>query len=585
MSSRRTTLALLVLLTLAALGLRLNGLGAGLPMEVEPDCKIPYQVEVLHTGDEAARAEPDFRWYPLLIARLASLIPERELPAATAPLSDHLAAAAPLNRSTRLVVALLSVLAVPATFLLARLFFSSGWSLFAAACMAVSLLDISFSQQSRPHAPSAALFLFAVLAAVRVRRRGTLGDHALLGLAGFCALGCLQSGLAVLPAFLAAFVLRDTGSEGVRRLLDPRALVSVGLALAAVPLLLPPSEVAAGSKLLYISDGVLHVSGHQIFLGMFNGQGFTILFDTLRSFEPLLLGSLALAAVVALGLRTRGERATEGGMGSARDTLVVLSFALPYLLVTGLYERNYERFVLPLLPYLACLATLGVVGALRLLAPVRTEARTGALSLGVALVVLAFPTYSALRLSSVRAAPTTIERTADWVREHVAPDERVLLFPEIDLPLLRRDEGLVFWGARTTGRRFGFLPWSRYQAENQPRPTGEPAFDLVWSDLGRFLGGPVQYLTERECDLVILEVFAENRTSKAATRAREQVREACELLVRISPDSDPQYSDHPLGFQNETTPGVRNPSFTGRVLQADGTGPVIEVYRVPATAR
>ncbi len=35
--------------------------------------------------------------------------------------------------------------------------------------------------------------------------------------------------------------------------------------------------------------------------------------------------------------------------------LVVLSFALPYALVVGLYARSYQRFLLPLLPFLALL--------------------------------------------------------------------------------------------------------------------------------------------------------------------------------------------------------------------------------------
>ena len=569
---RGSTLAALIVLTLASLGLRLHGNDAGLPMEVEPDCKIPYQVEVLREGDEAARSEADYLWYPLLIARLASVMPVAEAPAPDAPLADHLAAAAPYNRNTRLLVALLAVLAVPATFALARLFLDEGWALFAAALQATSLLAINFSQQSRPHAPSAALFLLAVLAAVRVRRRGELRDHVLLGVAGFCALGCLQSGLAVLPAMLAAYLLREPG--GPRRRLDPLALVAFAITLAAIPMLLPASGTEAEGGLRY-ADGILHVSGHQIFLSQFNGQGFGILLDALVSFEPALLALTALGALVVLVPRARTAALGERRPGSGRDLLVVLAFALPYLLVTGLYERNYERFVLPLLPYFACLAALGVAGLVRAIAP-----RAGAgVGVAVAALVLALPTYAALRLSAIRGAPTTIDRAADWVRAHVAPGERVLLFPEIDLPLLRRDEGLVFWGARTVGRRFAFLPWARYQAERDVRPAAEPEFDLVWSDLGRFLAEPRAYLEVEQCDLVLLEVFAQNRTSVAATRAREELQRTCDLLVRISPDGDRDGSDHPLGFQNETTPTVHNPNFTARVLRAEGTGPVLEVYR------
>jgi len=191
--------------------------------------------------------------------------------------------------------------------------------------------------------------------------------------------------------------------------------------------------------------------------------------------------------------------------------------------------------------------------------------------------VLALPAYSAVKLSAIRAAPATTERAADWLRANAEPNDRVLFFPELDVPLLRRDEDLVFWGTRTVGRRFQFLPWARYQAEHEIAPGGEPVFDLVWSDLNAFLQAPVDYFDAGDFDLLVLEVFAENRTSAPATRARDQLREQLRLAERISPDSDPAWSDHPLGFQEETS--VPNPSFTARVLQAEGTGPVIEIYR------
>jgi hypothetical protein len=550
------------LLTAAALAVRLVGIDFGLPMRVEIDCKIPYQVEALRADVDDAVTERHFTFYPLLLARAMLLWPAAEAAPLDAPLEQHLAAAARPFVRARISVALLAALLIPSTWLLARRFATPGAAYFAAALTAVSVLHVSFSQQARPHAPATALFLATVLAAVHARRRDGWTSHLLVGVTGALALGCLQSGVFVLPAIAAAYVLR---AGGPRRLLDGRVLIPLVLAGLAVPLFYP--FLMAGD--VARDDEVFQLSGHLIFLDQFNGAGFPELARALWSYEPALLGLAALAAATALA--RRGPSA--GDPERRRDAWVLLAFALPYLAVFGLYERTYERFLLPLLPYLALVAACGLW---------RLPSRARA---AVAVAALALPTCATVQLVRSRAAPDTQARAAAWMAGHLSPADDVLVTTKIDLPLVRVPDRRTFGGEPALGRAFFFAPWTRYQAE-LAREVGEldvPQWNLRWMASGLEHYAPIvaDAVHTQGGDYAVVEVYAD-RAHPLGTHVTEAFRAQGELLARFSPDADPHYSEHPLGYQDETT--VRNPHFTLRILQARCSGPVIEIYRLDGTA-
>jgi hypothetical protein len=91
---------------------------------------------------------------------------------------------------------------------------------------------------------------------------------------------------------------------------------------------------------------------------------------------------------------------------------------------------------------------------------------------------------------------------------------------------------------------------------------------------------PDGYVREQGGRWVVIEVYTQNRTHPAGTRAREALQRAATLVARFSPDARDGYSEHPLGYQDETS--VPPPCFLARVLQAERAGPVIEIYRLPA---
>jgi hypothetical protein len=496
-----------------------------------------------------------------------------------------LTAAALPQEQVRITVALLAVLIVPGTYLLARIFLGRGWSLFAAALTTFSLLDVNLSQQSRPHAVAGALFLGAVLGAVRMRRKGDVLGYSLAGGGVSLAIGCLQSGVATLPAILVAHFARRTRKP---RWFDPQALlVLFGIALA-VPFFYPfalwgydTKRAVSGRVVQHFLElhwsprAELDIGGHRFFLDELRGEGARIVFRSLWSYEPVLLGLLALAAVMGLlRLWLRDGATRDDDFRRQRDTWVVLAFALPYLLVIALYARTYERFVVPLLPYFAVAASLGVAELTR---RVRVLARpAAAVSLALALIVL--PAWASWKLGAIRAAPNTNALAANWVSTHLSTDDDVALWPNLDLPLCRKPEGFASWMGPIE-KQVTWV-WSRYQASLPDGHGPEPLYRLRWwvPLLKQMVDDPSGYIRAQGGDWIVAEVYAENRTHPGATRVRDALRKQAQLVERISPDGTPDYSEHPLGSQDETS--VVAPNFFARVLQARATGPVIEIYKL-----
>ncbi len=546
--SRRAAAIGVVLLTLAAFGLRAHGIGFGLPHATFDDARVLVdQVAALRAGEP----DPDdHRLYPHLVPRVASWLPDPErAPARDDSLEAHLARASRPYLQARWVSVALSLLIVPASYLLARTALGRWPSLFATALVATSLLHVSFAQQERPHGALAAFTALAVLAAVRLRRRAHARAYLAAGVAAALALGSLHSGIAVLLPIAAAHLLRNRTSAGHAAWI----LAPLGLAALAVRLFYPFQFERAGQLALGAKgeESVLALSGHFVKLEAFDGGGFASVCGSLFSYDPLLF-ALAVLGLVSVLARPRKPRP---------DVLVLLAYAVPYALVIGLYGKSAERFALPLLPFLACLAAapferfprLRVLGALLLLVPLGT----------------------AWRLGSVRAAPDSYARVAHWIAANVAPERRVVtvLDTNRDLPLardaaaLKADAGWP-WPSR----------WFEYQARLPRPPAG--ARDLRAPSavsLPRLSQDPLGALRDCGAELVVVELVGGGPRSRVQREIRTALAGSCERLHRVGPGDD-------AGGESGTRLFVRQLSpwrpFATRLFALERTGPTLEVYRL-----
>lgn len=565
-------------IVLGAVATRFTGLDWLLPSLIEPDAHMMVQVQLIESGEPEPARSIDWGKYPHLVARTAVALtpsPRWGSLAPDAPIAEHLALAnAPAVR-VRWTVALYSLLVLPAVWLLARLCLERGWSLYATALGASSLLAVHFAVQGRPHGAAIAFPALAVLACVRLRRDPSWGSYALAGLAAGLALGSLQSGIAAfLPLGCAhLFAARGRGWGHHKKLLAP--LLAFGLALL---LFYPFWLQGRDGGRVEVEGATLDQAGHKIFLDIFNGKGFPILLNALWSWEPVL--ALGLLAGLLLWLaRLCGGRA-RAGLARA-DRWVLLSYVLPYAFVIGLYQRSYERFLLPLVPFLALLSAWVARELVEATRRGPRALRAGAL-LACALALL-FPAVVAGKLAYLRCAPSTYELAARWVEEEVAPErQRVLQNVPLILPLFRAPAAIEAEAALRVGGRNRL--WYEYQSAALAEARVEPAYDLRWiplfkrSEREALLAAPAEYVGALQGDFALIEVFEEGRIDPSGNALLRALDARAELRARFSPDSDPRRYDAPLVYQDET--GGTVPPMAWRILGARRLGAVLQAYRL-----
>jgi len=381
---------------------------------------VVRQVEHFRSGGPVpADAAWWYASYPHLMARFAALLPAAAAPH-TGPLSleEHLALARAPWIELRWISILFSLLAVPGTYLLGRRFLDRGGALFAAALVATSLHHVCLSIQEKPHAASASLVLFALLAALRLRRKPDLRSYLLCGVAAALSIGMLHSGvIAVLP-IAAAFLLRDRKSSRASAWWILAVLAIAAVAVRALyPFFfegmrdpIPDSMAAAGPDAAgfaeKIATGLRGAPIGRILLAIF-------------ALDPLLLvlGAVGIAFSCA---RRRFHR----------DLAVALALAIPCVLVLASFRGTLVRFFLPLYPLLACAAACAFVRARDRLAP-----RGAALGPALACVLVAIPLVPAWHFARIRREPGPLREASRWIAEHVDPADTVVVVPNVDLAL------------------------------------------------------------------------------------------------------------------------------------------------------
>jgi len=558
---------LLALTTVAALVLRLAGADFLLPQLVESDSLVIHeQVGHLERRDPHPETDRNFGFYPLLLARATAFVFDDEPPAETAAgLPEHLRRASATHVHVRLVGAALSALLVPAIWLLARRFVSAGAAHFAAALAGASTLELWFAPQGRPHAAAAAFTLLAMVAALRLRDRDGPLDYAIAGIALALAVGALESGFALLPAFALALLLRDPPARWSS---IAWVALPLGILALAVRWLYPFAFAGGGggnAPEVAVRAGTLNLFGHLIFLDQFRGAGFAKLFGALRDYDPWISALGAFGLVLAIPRRIP-ER--------WRELAVVLAYALPYALAAGLYARTYQRFAMPLVPYACLLAAWGIE---RLTRPLPAFVRVLAF-----LAALAPQAWLAVRLAANRLEPDTIELAARWIERNVAPErERVLVLPSLEIPLPATQAALEESARMSDNAN---RPWFRYQRAIDASARPKPAWDLIAmpmvtdADREEIHRDPVAYLRNLRAKWAVIEVYGEGRKPPVLRDVRIGLEKIADRVARFVPDAVDEGQDLPLVFQDDEF--ARTSPWAWRAARAQRLGPVMEIWRI-----
>lgn len=565
-------LALLGLLTLAGLCARLPGISARLPHQSEPDSVIVSHAAWLDRPADLEKGTFEAypaNFYPHLLSFALRMLPghsyARVLPS-DAPLEAHLAAAAGPFVRGRLLVALLSLTAIPGTYFLARRFLASGWSLLAAAFVATSLIGSFYAQQARPHAAGMALSLLAVLAILRTPRGG-LAAFATAG--GLCALavGCLWNGVFVLPALAVAHVVgAEPGSEKVEILGVCRRRVGVLLALALVAMAIPVfyGFLFEGPWLRPGGEsGGLKLGGQTLRWKELTGAGFGLMARDFWSFDPVLVAAAGVGAVLLPLHLLREPRPAPSRL---RELVIAATFPAVFFLFWGVMSRVPPRFALPLLPYVAVLAAFGVQSVL----PQRVPRPW---SFALALAALVLPALAVAHLTLLRSSTDTLTLAARWIAGNTDRERDVVTIPYLtDLPLFEERSALDALPAAFQS------PWQRYQARMTPS-AALPAYRLhtLYSKAAiadrRIDPEEVrEILAAEHATYAVVVLHADSGIGWDSTR---------DVLLDLGSELVARFVPHRPGAEETLDVGFeQGDRALAKVLSAERPGPVVEIYRV-----
>lgn len=560
-TGRARTSWILILLVACALGLRLASVGRLLPQDREPDAFEVYEMQRVQHDPALVKGVNFEQRYPWLLAWTLAALPAAHAPqdvSAAQAEERHLATAAHPFVRVRLAVALLATLQVLLTFFLARRFVSERQALLAVFLVGTSLLQLLFSVEARPHGAHAGLALLALIAALQLVEDFGWVRLALAVLTSAAAIATLQLGPSTLPPlFVACLLLR-----GRRRGL--RVALALGAPLAALLLARPwytsPLSVDAQGIHLASQEG----GGHTLSFGVMDFLGSWRGAQMLFEHDPVL--ALLAGGGILLALAHVRSAWRAAGAATRRALAVASAFALPYALVITVQGEVYERFLMPLLPFLALLGALcaGWIWKLQ-------RARA------LVLLALGFAALSALQFARLALVPDTFEQAAAWIRRNVDPQSKVVLFPDDSLPLLYSRESVAAQMQDLSARN---VPWVTYQATIAALPPGTRTWNVRCfpREMLRLGHAPDEaelrgWLSEEGVEYLVVE-YSLHKWNLPVLPALERAASELGQLAFTSQGSAPDPLEQgPTEYQ-----GIRHLAL--RELRQSALGPELRIWKI-----
>ena len=491
------TVGALAAILAVALGLRLYGLGwdEGFDWTPHPDerailaktVQLSFPLNDLGSLFNAERSTWNPRWFPYGSMPMYALSVLRSAAStlAGAELQD-------LRPMARAISALADVGTVAMVFVLGARVYGRAVGLLAATLTALAVLHVQLSHFFAVDTLAALFSVAALFFLYRVARHGRLSDSILAGVLIGLGLATKVSLFPIVAAYGVAHLLHVMGAlEGASG--QPRAFtlrlpsalwgaVAGAVAIAAAFALTQPyalldwqrflSDVTEQSEMVrrirdypytrqYVDTtpylyharqlaawglgwplGVAALAGlaYAAVRGMRPAHGLVYLTAGWAAPAAMLLmwdGVLAIAAASAVALAALLATLAVRSASSRVDVLL-LSWVVPYLLITGAFEVKFLRYLLPVTPFLLLFGSRMLIDLWRRAGEWRGGVARPWASAAIAVVVGATALYSLAYVVGVYGQPLTSVRAGEWVRENV-PRGAVILKEhwEEGLPRLR----------------------------------------------------------------------------------------------------------------------------------------------------
>jgi hypothetical protein len=406
---------LLLIVLLVALGVRVWGIGFGLPHPMtRPDEEFLLGVASRFFANDL---NPHFFEWPSLYFYLvhaglrgAYLIGRISGAYTDAPMFADVVAGDPAW--AHLMLRLMSVTAAMGTIVIvyrsAGRLFNRDIGLAAAAFLALAYLHVRDSHFGVLDVP----LTFAIVATIAVLVRASQDEaaarwFALAGLAAGLATSLkYNAGVLLVPAVVAAATTPGVGwAAALTRLASFAATFAVGF-VAGTPYAVldaPAFREGLAAQMTRLTDGhgirIEQVWLRHLTFSLFYGVGWPV----------LVAGAIGVVCLT---------------LADWRRAALVFSFPIVYFVVIGSGHTAFIRYVTPLVPFICLGAAVAVDYALRALGAATWTARRRAWTFAVLILVMAFPSImTVVRFDRLMTRVDTRVQAADWLRRAMQPGQ------------------------------------------------------------------------------------------------------------------------------------------------------------------
>jgi hypothetical protein len=333
----------LVAVLLLALSLRFWGIRHGLPIVYNPDEQshfVPKAVAFFQSG-----YNPDYYSNPPGLSYLLHLVFAVWFGGESGVLDAWSSRPSDVYLVARYTSAILGTLAVLLTYLTGRRLFDAKHGVFAAALLAVAFLPVFYGHQAVNDGAQLAPIALSLFGSAGILTRGRLIDYVVAGTGLGLACGTKYTAGIMLIPLLAAAVSHVGEPTGRRRVAV--GLCLAGLSAAAAFALTVPGIVFDTSAVL---EDMRQLSPEgEPKLGQGEESGIRYYVWTLTWGLGWVASLAALVGAVALA---RSDR---------RIALVLVPAPVVFILVMGIQDRYFGRYLLPIFPLACLLASYGII--------------------------------------------------------------------------------------------------------------------------------------------------------------------------------------------------------------------------------
>ena len=307
----------------------------------------------------------------------------------------------------RLFIVACGVACVWLTYRLGKRLGGPRLGLIAAAFLAVNSVHIQYSQIIRTDVQATVFMLLCAVSTVGILQDGRMRHHVWAGIWVGLACATKWPTAIVILTPIAAILWRGWGTSGMWL----RLVLIFAIALAALNIASPFLLLDYPTVLQNLAGEARTTHPGATGSGLFGNLGWYVGHPLLNSFGFM---GLALAATgLATIIRARAP------------ALVILPTLVAFFLLIGAQALLWERWVVPMLPFIAMLAAYGV-SALAAFLPTHLKHHTRTAEIMVAVLVM-LPMLQATRVAAATRAEDTRQVASQWIERHVSPGSSIVV--------------------------------------------------------------------------------------------------------------------------------------------------------------